>query len=201
MVRGRAKADLQIRILRRGRPRSNEAASVVSTRDAAFMTIPLDGGRRLTCASAPFFLSLSCSRSAVAWRLPTASTAYRIFIPGNHDWGSPGKDRLMRQQEYVGAIGAEFIPCDGCPGPNGRTPDRRSVTFQRIRAGSPGSWSVQAAAFSRPCTFSSNGGSGLMSGSSNLAACSVVSTSSGSSLISSALSGLGSHTSSPMSRH
>jgi hypothetical protein len=51
-----------------------------------------------------------------------------------------------------------------------------------------------------PRTISSNEGSGLMSGASNLADSSVVSTSAGSSLISSALDGSGSHTSSPMSR-
>ncbi|MCP4908027.1 MAG: hypothetical protein GY910_23895 [bacterium] len=50
-----------------------------------------------------------------------ATTADRIFVPGNHDWGHPGRGRLMRQQEYVDANGAEFIPRDGCPGPVLRT--------------------------------------------------------------------------------
>jgi hypothetical protein len=50
-----------------------------------------------------------------------------------------------------------------------------------------------------PNTTSSNDGSGLISGASSLADCSVVSTSAGSSLKSSALDGSGSQTSSPMS--
>lgn len=48
-----------------------------------------------------------------------ASDAHKIFVPGNHDWGFPyqGSDRVLRQQAYVEANGAEFLPRDGCPGP------------------------------------------------------------------------------------
>lgn len=51
----------------------------------------------------------------------SATSALRIFIPGNHDWGHVGTDRLLRQQAYVDANGAEFMPRDGCPGPTLRT--------------------------------------------------------------------------------
>lgn len=55
-------------------------------------------------------------------RKQVASTsATRIFIPGNHDWGHLGDDRLLRQQAYLDANGIEFIPRDGCPGPTLRT--------------------------------------------------------------------------------
>jgi len=50
-----------------------------------------------------------------------ATNATRVFIPGNHDWGHVGKDRLLRQQAYLDANGIEFIPRDGCPGPVLRT--------------------------------------------------------------------------------
>jgi hypothetical protein len=50
-----------------------------------------------------------------------ATTATRIFIPGNHDWGHAGTDRLLRQQAYLDASDAEFTPRDGCPGPVLRT--------------------------------------------------------------------------------
>ncbi|MEN8159365.1 MAG: metallophosphoesterase [Myxococcota bacterium] len=46
-----------------------------------------------------------------------ATRAARIFIPGNHDWGRPGTDRLLRQQSYLDASQIEFVPRDGCPGP------------------------------------------------------------------------------------
>ena len=48
-----------------------------------------------------------------------ASAAHEIFLPGNHDWGFPaeGVDRVLRQQAYVEARGAGFLPRDGCPGP------------------------------------------------------------------------------------
>lgn len=53
-----------------------------------------------------------------------ATSALRVFVPGNHDWGSsPGdwsRDRVVAQQEYVmtwseGEV--DFLPRDGCPGP------------------------------------------------------------------------------------
>ena len=47
----------------------------------------------------------------------SATTATRIFLPGNHDWGHRGTDRLLREQAYLDANGIEFIPRDGCPGP------------------------------------------------------------------------------------
>ncbi len=53
-----------------------------------------------------------------------ATAALRIFVPGNHDWGtSPGDwtgDRVIAQQEYVLAWSegeVDFLPRDGCPGP------------------------------------------------------------------------------------
>ncbi len=53
-----------------------------------------------------------------------ATSALRIFVPGNHDWGSsPGdwsRDRVVAQQEYVLAWTegeVDFLPRDGCPGP------------------------------------------------------------------------------------
>ena len=50
-----------------------------------------------------------------------ATNATRIFIPGNHDWGHRGDDRLLRQQAYLDGRQIEFIPRDGCPGPALRT--------------------------------------------------------------------------------
>ena len=47
----------------------------------------------------------------------SATTAGRVFIPGNHDWGHAGTDRLLRQQAYLDANNIEFVPRDGCPGP------------------------------------------------------------------------------------
>jgi hypothetical protein len=46
-----------------------------------------------------------------------ATRATRVFVPGNHDWGRPGTDRLLRQQAYLDANGIELLPRDGCPGP------------------------------------------------------------------------------------
>lgn len=46
-----------------------------------------------------------------------ATRADRVFIPGNHDWGHLGDDRLLRQQAYLDENDIEFIPRDGCPGP------------------------------------------------------------------------------------
>jgi len=46
-----------------------------------------------------------------------ATTATRIFLPGNHDWGHKGTDRLLREQAYLDSQGVEFMPRDGCPGP------------------------------------------------------------------------------------
>jgi len=51
-------------------------------------------------------------------RKQIASTdATRVFLPGNHDWGHAGKDRLLRQQDYLDQRSVAFIPRDGCPGP------------------------------------------------------------------------------------
>ncbi len=53
-----------------------------------------------------------------------ATSALRIFVPGNHDWGSSPRDwtgeRVIAQQEFVltrpeGNV--DFQPRDGCPGP------------------------------------------------------------------------------------
>jgi len=51
-----------------------------------------------------------------------ASGAHKIFVPGNHDWGFPyqGSDRVLSQQAFVEANGAEFLPKGGCPGPSYR---------------------------------------------------------------------------------
>ena len=56
-----------------------------------------------------------------------ATSALRIFVPGNHDWGSsPGDwavDRVVAQQEFVLAWpegDVDFLPRDGCPGPSVR---------------------------------------------------------------------------------
>ena len=53
-----------------------------------------------------------------------ATSALRIFIPGNHDWGSASRDwtgeRVIAQQEFVLAWlegDVDFLPRDGCPGP------------------------------------------------------------------------------------
>ena len=53
-----------------------------------------------------------------------ATTALRIFLPGNHDWGTSPRDwtgeRVIAQQEFVLAWpggGVDFLPRDGCPGP------------------------------------------------------------------------------------
>ncbi len=58
---------------------------------------------------------------AVMRKQITSTAADRIFIPGNHDWGHAGTDRLLRQQAYVDANGSQFIPRNGCPGPTLRT--------------------------------------------------------------------------------
>lgn len=53
-----------------------------------------------------------------------ATSALRIFVPGNHDWGSSPRDwtgeRVIAQQQFVldwpgGDV--DFLPRDGCPGP------------------------------------------------------------------------------------
>ena len=53
-----------------------------------------------------------------------ATSALRIFVPGNHDWGSSPRDwtgdRVIAQQEFVLAWSGDdvdFLPRDGCPGP------------------------------------------------------------------------------------
>ena len=53
-----------------------------------------------------------------------ATSALRIFVPGNHDWGSSPQDwtgaRVVAQQEFVLAWpegDVDFLPRDGCAGP------------------------------------------------------------------------------------
>lgn len=48
-----------------------------------------------------------------------ASTAHKIFVPGNHDWGFPhqGAGRVIEQQAFIQKQGGEFAPPEGCPGP------------------------------------------------------------------------------------
>lgn len=53
-----------------------------------------------------------------------ATSALRVFVPGNHDWGSSQRDwtveRVIAQQDYVLAWSGgdvDFLPRDGCPGP------------------------------------------------------------------------------------
>ena len=53
-----------------------------------------------------------------------ATSALRIFVPGNHDWGSSPQDwtgaRVVAQQEFVLAWpegDVDFLPRDGCTGP------------------------------------------------------------------------------------
>ncbi len=52
------------------------------------------------------------------------TSALRIFVPGNHDWGSSPRDwtgeRVVAQQDFVLAWpegDVDFLPRDGCPGP------------------------------------------------------------------------------------
>jgi hypothetical protein len=51
------------------------------------------------------------------------SNAKIVFIPGNHDWdkGRPdGLERIQREQHFVDSLNAsniQFLPKDGCPGP------------------------------------------------------------------------------------
>jgi len=43
-----------------------------------------------------------------------------IFIPGNHDYHSDGRDGVLRQAEYIASLGdphVEMRPRSGCPGP------------------------------------------------------------------------------------
>ena len=53
-----------------------------------------------------------------------ATAALRIFVPGNHDWGSAAQDwtgaHVVEQQEFVLAWPegeVDFLPRDGCTGP------------------------------------------------------------------------------------
>ena len=53
-----------------------------------------------------------------------ATSALRIFVPGNHDWGSAAQDwtgaRVVAQQQFVLAWPegeVDFLPRDGCAGP------------------------------------------------------------------------------------
>ena len=67
-----------------------------------------------------------------------ATSALRIFVPGNHDWGSSPRDwtgdRVIAQQEFVldwpgGYV--DFLPRDGCPGPAVRELLRPGVSMER----------------------------------------------------------------------
>ena len=53
-----------------------------------------------------------------------ATSALRLFVPGNHDWGSSPQDwtgaHIVAQQEFVLAWpegNVDFLPRDGCAGP------------------------------------------------------------------------------------
>ena len=61
--------------------------------------------------------------SILRQQLETTS-ALRVFVPGNHDWGSSqgdwSEDRVIAQQEFVLAWSegeVDFLPRDGCAGP------------------------------------------------------------------------------------
>jgi len=63
----------------------------------------------------------------VLTQLLESTTARKIFIPGNHDWGfSPkgqNRDAILNQQTFIDAwpdSSAEFVPRDGCIGPEAR---------------------------------------------------------------------------------
>lgn len=63
---------------------------------------------------------------AVLLRQVRATRAKKLFVPGNHDWGSVGgralnTGALAKQQAFIEThrgAGAEFLPKDGCPGPS-----------------------------------------------------------------------------------
>jgi hypothetical protein len=66
------------------------------------------------------------ARGEAVLRRQVASTrAARLFVPGNHDWGFTGVQRLgpgvlANEQAYLlsrAARGVDFEPRDGCPGP------------------------------------------------------------------------------------
>lgn len=49
-----------------------------------------------------------------------ATSAQKVFVPGNHDWGGLNPTRasvLYNQEEFIEAAGAMFRPRGGCPGP------------------------------------------------------------------------------------
>jgi hypothetical protein len=61
---------------------------------------------------------------AILTQLLESSSARKIFIPGNHDWGFSPKDQnseaIINQQEFIESWpdgSAEFVPRDGCMGP------------------------------------------------------------------------------------
>jgi hypothetical protein len=66
-----------------------------------------------------------------------ATSAHKLFVPGNHDWGydqfRQGSSRvLMNQQRFIDNhehLGAEFSPRNGCPGPTALPllPPRRAI--------------------------------------------------------------------------
>lgn len=67
-----------------------------------------------------------------------ATRAFKVFIPGNHDWGFSARatiqtGTLRNEQRFIEANAngtADFLPKDGCPGPVARTlvPPGRSLT-------------------------------------------------------------------------
>ncbi len=53
-----------------------------------------------------------------------ATTAPKIFLAGNHDWGSPRSvSTVAREEAFLETFGAttDFLPKHGCPGPVART--------------------------------------------------------------------------------
>jgi hypothetical protein len=63
---------------------------------------------------------------AVLLRLLRATRARKLFVPGNHDWGGTPTQYLSagvlaNQQAFIeshAALGADFEPKNGCPGPS-----------------------------------------------------------------------------------
>ncbi len=61
---------------------------------------------------------------AILRRQVEATTASKIFLAGNHDWGSPRRvSTVEREEAYLESFGptTDFLPKHGCPGPVART--------------------------------------------------------------------------------
>jgi hypothetical protein len=59
---------------------------------------------------------------AILLRQLRATSARKVFVPGNHDWGDqwPSAETLLREQRFLDGFGespAALLPKDGCPGP------------------------------------------------------------------------------------